>query len=225
MTAERYGVQIKLERGYLDGTVLAPKTAVPGVLFVHGWGGSQEQYLERARQAVALGCLCLTFDLTGHGRTQDEQQKGTREAILQVQQAFREWNRYALADSRDKADLVIVVRKGHAVGDQDHLGLGPHPALPQPGPLQPGQDHTMQAHPIDQNASVGTGGDDIAMQDLLRVYTLNEKGKLKGPVWSREMDGGLNGPTVRLVMELKAAVEITYPREAAAPQAPAPPTQ
>lgn len=83
MTAERYGVQIKLERGYLDGTVLAPKTAVPGVLFVHGWGGSQEQYLERARQAVALGCICLTFDLTGHGRTQDEQQNVTRETNLQ----------------------------------------------------------------------------------------------------------------------------------------------
>ncbi|MGY6251929.1 alpha/beta hydrolase family protein [Paraburkholderia caledonica] len=83
MTAERYGVQIKLERGYLDGTVLAPKTAVPGVLFVHGWGGSQEQYLERARQAVALGCICLTFDLTGHGRTQDEQQNVTREINLQ----------------------------------------------------------------------------------------------------------------------------------------------
>jgi pimeloyl-ACP methyl ester carboxylesterase len=83
MTAERYGVQIKLERGYLDGTVLGPKTAVPGVLFVHGWGGSQEQYLERARQAVALGCICLTFDLTGHGRTQDEQQNVTRETNLQ----------------------------------------------------------------------------------------------------------------------------------------------
>ncbi|CAH2913497.1 MAG: Hydrolases of the alpha/beta superfamily [uncultured Paraburkholderia sp.] len=41
MTAERYSVQIKLERGYLDGTVLAPKTAVPGVLFVHGWGAAK----------------------------------------------------------------------------------------------------------------------------------------------------------------------------------------
>ncbi|MBB5428924.1 hypothetical protein HDG40_007119, partial [Paraburkholderia sp. JPY158] len=32
MTAERYGVQIKVEHGYLDGTLLAPKTTVPGVL-------------------------------------------------------------------------------------------------------------------------------------------------------------------------------------------------
>lgn len=138
-----------------------------------------------------------------------------REAILEVQEAVREWDRYALAPSRDKADLVIVVRKGHAVGDQDHLGLGLHPTMPQPGAMQPGQERTLQAHPTDQNASVGTGGDDIATQDLFRVYTLNEKGKLKGPVWAREMDGGLNGPTVRLLLELKAAVEITYPRDAA----------
>ena len=138
-----------------------------------------------------------------------------REAILQVQEAVREWNRYTLVDSRQKADLVIVVRKGHGVGDQDHLGLGMHPSMPQPGALQPGQDHQMQAHPRDQNASVGNGGDDIATQDLFRVYTLNEKGKLKGPVWARESDGGLNGPSVHLLMELKAAVEITYPKDAA----------
>ncbi len=138
-----------------------------------------------------------------------------RQAILQVQEAIREWNRYTLALSRDKADLIVVVRKGHNVGDQDHLGLGPHPSMPQPGALQPGQERTMQAHPTDQNASVGTGGDDIAMQDLLRVYTLNEKGKLKGPVWARELDGGLDGPSVRLLLELKSAVEITYPRDAA----------
>lgn len=163
---------------------------------------------------------CIDGELTKPGLNQAD-----HEAILQVQEAFREWNRYTLAPSRDKADLVIVVRKGHAVGDQDHLGLGPHPALPQPGPLQPGQERTMQAHPTDQNASVGTGGDDIAMQDLLRVYTLNEKGKLKGPVWAREMDGGLNGPTVRLVMELKAAVEITYPRDTTPPQAVTQPVQ
>ncbi|SAK58244.1 alpha/beta hydrolase family protein [Caballeronia ptereochthonis] len=83
MTAEHYRVQIKVEHGHLDGTLLVPKTTVPGVLFVHGWGGNQEQYLERARQAVSLGCVCLTFDLTGHGRTLDEQQKVTRETNLQ----------------------------------------------------------------------------------------------------------------------------------------------
>ena len=136
------------------------------------------------------------------------------EAILQVEEALREWNRYTLAPSRDKADLIIVVHKGHVVGDQDHTNLGPHPATSQPPPQQPGRDAVLGGRPMEPITPVGTGSEMIAIEDLLRVYTLNEKGKLKGPVWSREMDGGLDGPTVRLVMELKAAVEITYPRDA-----------
>lgn len=155
----------------------------------------------------------LDGDISKPGLSQAEHQ-----AILQVQEGVREWNRYTLADSRAKADLIIVVRKGHAVGDQDHLGLGLRPVAPVP--LGRPGERTVDTHPTDQTASVGNGGDDIAMQDLLRVYTLNEKGKLKGPVWAREMDGGLNGPSVRLLMELKSAVEITYPRETASQPAP-----
>ena len=45
-------------------TIVAPETLLPGILFVHGWGGSQEQYLVRAREIAELGCVCLTFDLT-----------------------------------------------------------------------------------------------------------------------------------------------------------------
>ena len=50
----------------LDATVLAPHRELPGVLFVHGWGGSQSQDLSRAREVAALGCVCLTVDLRGH---------------------------------------------------------------------------------------------------------------------------------------------------------------
>lgn len=51
------------------GTMLAPEPKLPGVLFVHGWGGSQESDLVRARGIAGLGCACLTFDLRGHGGT------------------------------------------------------------------------------------------------------------------------------------------------------------
>ena len=51
------------EDQHIAGTLVAPGTMIPGVLFVHGWGGSQEQYLARAREIAALGCICLTFDL------------------------------------------------------------------------------------------------------------------------------------------------------------------
>jgi uncharacterized protein len=59
-------LQIPVDDARLAGTLLAPATTAPGVLFVHGWGGSQEQDLERARAAAGLGCMCMTFDLRGH---------------------------------------------------------------------------------------------------------------------------------------------------------------
>ena len=55
--------------GVIAGTVISPATKLPGVLFVHGWGGSQQQYLARAREVAGLGAVCMTFDLTGHAGT------------------------------------------------------------------------------------------------------------------------------------------------------------
>ncbi len=49
-------------------TLLSPSMALPGILFVHGWGGSQAQDLERAREISGLGCVCLMIDLRGHGQ-------------------------------------------------------------------------------------------------------------------------------------------------------------
>ena len=53
-------IEIRVDGERLAGTVVAPATAIPGMLFVHGWGGSQEQYLARAREVAALGCVSLT---------------------------------------------------------------------------------------------------------------------------------------------------------------------
>src|SRR5690606_25770375 len=52
-----------------EGTLLSPANRLPGVLFAHGWGGSQAHDLVRAREAAGLGCACLTFDLRGHEAT------------------------------------------------------------------------------------------------------------------------------------------------------------
>ena len=56
-------VRIPVDGEHLEGSLLAPANRLPGVLFVHGWGGCQEHDLVRARQAAGLGCACLTFDL------------------------------------------------------------------------------------------------------------------------------------------------------------------
>lgn len=68
----------------ISGTFVTPGTLVPGVLLVHGWGGSQAQYLLRAREIASLGCICLTFDLRGHAQTRERYfETVTREQNMQ----------------------------------------------------------------------------------------------------------------------------------------------
>lgn len=62
-------IDIPVDEGKIAGTLVTPSERIPGILFVHGWGGCQEQYLARAREATALGCVSLTFDLRGHANT------------------------------------------------------------------------------------------------------------------------------------------------------------
>jgi pimeloyl-ACP methyl ester carboxylesterase len=75
-------VDIAVDAQSIAGSLLTHPQAVPGVLFVHGWGGSQEQDLQRAREAAGLGCVCLTFDLRGHSRSKAQYETVTREDNL-----------------------------------------------------------------------------------------------------------------------------------------------
>jgi uncharacterized protein len=50
----------------------------PAVLFAHGWGGSQRRDVFKARMLAALGCVCLTFNLRGHGGTKRARERVTR---------------------------------------------------------------------------------------------------------------------------------------------------
>jgi dienelactone hydrolase len=71
-------VQLLVDGETLDGTMLEPRRLVPGVLFVHGWGGNQQQDLELARRISRLGCICFTFDLRGHADTAAQRDTVTR---------------------------------------------------------------------------------------------------------------------------------------------------
>lgn len=75
-------VDIAVDDQHIAGTLVTPGALIPGVLFVHGWGGSQEQYVARAREIAALGCICLTFDLRGHAKTRSQLDTVTREDNL-----------------------------------------------------------------------------------------------------------------------------------------------
>jgi dienelactone hydrolase len=80
-TRERH-VDVVVGSERIDGTLVVPGTEMPGVLFVHGWGATQQQYLARAREVAALGCVCLTLDLSGHARTSSQRETVSRERNL-----------------------------------------------------------------------------------------------------------------------------------------------
>lgn len=82
MATHSESVDILVDDEHIAGTFLSPPTKLPGVLFVHGWGGSQERDLTRARGIAGLGCICLSFDLRGHALTMAQQQTVTREQNL-----------------------------------------------------------------------------------------------------------------------------------------------
>ena len=76
-------VDIAVDRQRIEGTLVAPtvrRDESPGVLLVHGWDGSPVCYLDEAHAlAAALGCVCLTFDLRGHGESEAQRETLTRE--------------------------------------------------------------------------------------------------------------------------------------------------
>lgn len=85
MTHRDERIAIAVDDGTIVGTLFTPAGArapAQGVLFVHGWGGHQEQYRDAARAIADLGCVCLTFDLRGHVDTHTRRDSVTREDNL-----------------------------------------------------------------------------------------------------------------------------------------------
>lgn len=84
-------LQIAVDDDRINGTLLAPAVALPSILFVHGWGGSQTQDLARAREASGLGCVCLTIDLRGHDLDSPVSRTVSRAQNLQDLLAAYDW--------------------------------------------------------------------------------------------------------------------------------------
>jgi pimeloyl-ACP methyl ester carboxylesterase len=99
-------ISIRVDDEQISGTVVSPATVVPGVLFLHGWGGTQEQYLARAREIAALGCICLTVDLRGHAGTEEQKETVTREDNLR--DALAAYDTLALQQAVDQQAIAVV---------------------------------------------------------------------------------------------------------------------
>jgi dienelactone hydrolase len=82
MTIRDEPIEIAVDDQQIEGRLIAGVTAGPAVLFVHGWGGNQQQYLNRARAVAELGFICLTFDLRGHARSDGQRETVSREDNL-----------------------------------------------------------------------------------------------------------------------------------------------
>jgi hypothetical protein len=142
-----------------------------------------------------------------------------RQAIADVQEALRQWNRYTLTTRHEDAQIVIVVRKGRAVearagvviGSISGGGTGPQG---DPSPGQPrGQNGT--GFGTDVGGEVGTP------DDLFEICQLDPNGTLSTSIWMRTFPDGLDGPKVMLFEQFKDAVERAYPTQPAQ-QAPKP---
>ncbi|TLX63447.1 alpha/beta hydrolase [Stutzerimonas nosocomialis] len=99
-------IQIDVDDQTIAGTFLTLPNKLPGMLFVHGWGGSQERDLARARGIAGLGCICLSFDLRGHGLTLEQQQSVTREQNLA--DVLAAYDRLAEHPAVDRSSIAVV---------------------------------------------------------------------------------------------------------------------
>lgn len=140
-----------------------------------------------------------------------------RNAILDLQDGIQDWGRYALSRSRLDADLILVVHKGRIWRTPPNgsnlpgATIGSHSStghVPVQNPSDASNDSTTNNFP-----------DGFTYEkDQLRVYTLQSDGKLKGPIWSGELERGLDGPNIQLLRGLKADIEKAYPAPPPKPQ-------
>ena len=69
----------------LQGNLFYPekvKPKNPAILLLHGWKSSQKRHIERAEHLVALGFICMTFDLRSHGVSEGDRSKLSIENYL-----------------------------------------------------------------------------------------------------------------------------------------------
>lgn len=99
-------LEIPIGSEHIVGTLMAPAPALPAIMFVHGWGGSQEQDLARAREAAGLGCVCMTVDLRGHDLESERSRTVSREQNLQDILEAYDW--LALQPNVEPSAIAVV---------------------------------------------------------------------------------------------------------------------
>jgi len=104
-------VDITVDDDVICGKLYIPVHVIGAVLFVHGWGGNQEQYARRASLVSELGYVCLTFDLRGHAR-----REGQRETVSRAQNLRDLLAAYDLLAARPGTDPSQIGVVGSSYG-------------------------------------------------------------------------------------------------------------
>lgn len=106
MTAQTETIELQVADDHIAATLLRPQTELPGILFVHGWGGSQQRDLDHALKLAGLGCICLTFDLRGHEATEPQRVTVTREHNLA--DVIAAYDRLAAHPAIDRNNIAVI---------------------------------------------------------------------------------------------------------------------
>jgi hypothetical protein len=124
---------------------------------------------------------------------------------VDVQDALRVWNRYAISAKRREAELLFVVRKGRIVTVRGsvgggNVGSGPDESGPhnERGSTQPKAEGGVTA---------GVGAEVGSPDDLFYVYLVNQDGSLLGPIWKHHQKDGLDTPEIPLFKQFKESIE------------------
>ncbi|RZL96431.1 MAG: alpha/beta fold hydrolase [Variovorax sp.] len=99
-------IAIAVPGGSLEARVVVPAKPTPGVLLVHGWDSDQDHYQLRAEDFAELGCVCLTFDMRGHG--QDSSQSETVSRGDNLQDVLAAYDRLAAHPDVDPRSITLI---------------------------------------------------------------------------------------------------------------------
>ena len=127
-----------------------------------------------------------------------------RNAILNVQNAFHDWNRYLITVKRREAEILVVVRKGRIVSVNG--GVAGNVVS---GPVESGAHDELGSNQptAKEGDKVGAGPEVAGRDDLFFVYLFNPDGSLTGPIWMQHQKDGLDTPNVPLFKQFKGSID------------------
>lgn len=127
-----------------------------------------------------------------------------RKAIVDVQDALRVWNRYAITVKRREAELLVVVRKGRIASVRGSVGGN---AGSGPGESGPHHERGSTQPKVEGGVTAGVGAEVGSPDDLFYVYLVNQDGSLVGPIWKHHQKDGLDTPDIPLFKQFKESIE------------------